>query len=161
MRSNYIVRVLWIILIWRLQYSFDYISLSAQSILLIHAQGNISVGIISLVQVICSMQEDTLPQVFQSPTTETVSFAVLWIRDYWGWCYRVEKALLAPAGGSLLRSHHQTNHKSVSARPHWKLIDRQTEELVTWRWCAIWSNQFNMGASVFTWNWWSLALIQY
>lgn len=36
------------------------------------------------------------------------------MRDYWGWCYRVEIALLATAGGSLLRSRHQTDYKSVS-----------------------------------------------
>lgn len=100
-------------------------------------------------------------QVFQSPTTEAMSCSVLWIKDYWGRCYRVEILLLATAGGFLLRSLHKTDHKSVSARPHWKLIDTLTEELVTRRWCAAWSNQFNMEVSVFTWNWWSLACIHY
>lgn len=101
-------------------------------------------------------------QDFQSPTTEAVSCSVLWINDYWGQCYRVERLLLlATAGGFLLRSLHKTDHKSVSARPHWKLVDMLTEELVTWRWRAAWSNQFDMEASVFSWNWWSLARIHY
>lgn len=87
-------------------------------------------------------------QVFQSPVANTVPCAVLWIRDYWGWCYRLEIALLATAGGCLLRSLCETDHKSVWRRPHWKLIDRLTEELVTWRCCTAWSNQFNMRASL-------------
>lgn len=88
----------------------------------------------SLVQVIYFIGEDTLlhfklrrKEVFQSPTTEDVSYAVLWMRDYWDWCYRAETALLATAGGSLLRSLWETVHKSVLARP--KLINRLTEEL--------------------------------